>query len=74
MNNQVLRDIDGEINKARKIFPAFHSHHEAFAVIKEEFDELWDCIKNNSANHLKYSETIQIMAMCHCYIEEVLND
>lgn len=43
-----------------------------YNLILEEVDELWDCIKSNDQNINKYNETIQIIAMCVCYIQEVL--
>ncbi len=72
MKEKIIKDVDSEIESARKRFPAFHSHHEAYAVILEEVDELWDCIRSNDLDSNKYEESIQIIAMLHCYIEEVI--
>lgn len=55
--------ISGELNEANKKYPMFHSEHEGYAVIKEEFEEtkfnmglaertfefIWDNIKLNSS-------------------------
>ena len=38
-------EIQAEIERARAKFPAFHSQHEAYAVILEELDEFWDEVK-----------------------------
>ena len=41
----IFEKIVVEIERARKKHPSFHSHHEAYAVIKEEFEEWWDSVK-----------------------------
>ena len=73
ISDQLIKDVNTEIASARKHFPAFHSHHEAYAVILEEVEELWDCIKNNSNAGMKYFELIQVIAMCVCYDKEILS-
>jgi hypothetical protein len=72
MDKQLIKDIQKEIEYSRSKFGAFHSDHEAYAVILEEFDELWDDIKSNSSKTKKYQETIQCIAMLTCYINEVI--
>ena len=43
--------------------PPFHSAHEGAAVIKEQFDKLWDAIKkNNSQTTAKGVKQIAAMA------------
>lgn len=45
-------------------FPDFNSHHEGYAIIKEEVDELWDAIKlkPRPVEDVK-EEAIQVSAM-----------
>ena len=58
--------VSEELCKARKKHPQpLNSHHEAYAVILEELDELWDEIKQQDRNPARIlSELIQVAAMC----------
>lgn len=38
-------DVMEEYHKARKTHPPGHSLHEAYAVLLEEVDELWEIVK-----------------------------
>ena len=64
----ILAEVVEEYERARGSFPAFHSAHEAYAVVKEEVDEWWDSIK---ADHPDRKELIQVMAMCLASLAEV---
>ena len=46
----ILDDIRTELESARENYPAMHSYHEGIAIIKEEFDEVWDEIKMKNPN------------------------
>lgn len=49
---QALSEISMEVHRAKKMFPThFHNQHEAYAVILEEVDELWDEIKKNQKKY-----------------------
>ena len=55
-----------ELERAQQRFPPFHSHHEGYAVIREEMDELWDEIKQSKslrAAKLVRLEAVQVAAM-----------
>lgn len=46
-SHNALAEVRCELDNARTRFPAFASAHEGIAVIREEFDELWQEIKND---------------------------
>ncbi len=48
----------------------FNSSHEAYAVLLEEVDELWDAIKGNDLAHARV-EAIQVCAMAIRFIAEI---
>ena len=53
-----------EYKSATEKFGKFNSPHEGYAVIKEELDELWDCIKDKYCQKEEMKkEAIQVGAM-----------
>lgn len=74
---EVLGDISTEVERATSMWPPFNSAHEAFAVLKEEVDELWDHVKTNQKrrdlNEMK-KEAIQVAAMAVRFALEVCDD
>lgn len=72
--------VADEVERARRLYPAFHSGHEGIAVIQEEVDELWADVK--ASKGLRQSaqagaEAIQVAAMALrflmdlCEVEDV---
>ena len=58
------KDIRDEMEESVLKYGAFHSFHEAYGVLKEEVDELWDEIKIREHDYDKiYQEAIQVAAM-----------
>lgn len=56
---------------------AANSAHEAFAVMKEEVDELWDHVKTKQSNrdlHAMQKEAIQVAAMAIRFAAEVCDE
>lgn len=51
-----------EVAKANAMHKPFNSHHEGFAIFKEEVDELWDEIKADN-HELAIAEAVQAAAM-----------
>ena len=72
----VLNEISVEVLRAKTMFPTnFHNQHEAYAVILEEFDELWDEIKKNHKNYdlvAQRTEATQAAAMLVRLMVELL--
>ncbi|ATI16333.1 hypothetical protein HOS13_gp26 [Caulobacter phage Lullwater] len=54
-----------------------NSAHEAYAVLAEEVDELWDHVKTNQKRRdvgAMYKEAIQVAAMAIRFAAEVANE
>ena len=63
---EIVEEVDKELLSSYKHGRKFASLHEAYAVILEELDEVWDVTKqkrkHRDAGHLRY-ELIQVAAM-----------
>ena len=60
---KVIELICQEFSAATADYGKFHSRHEAWAVLREEVDELWDVIKANGTNAELKEEAVQVGAM-----------
>lgn len=64
----LLALVGWELGKARRRFARFNSPHEGWAVIREELDELWDHVKDNTGDGGDaFTEAIQVAAMALRY-------
>ena len=75
--NERLREIADamikECERATTLFSPFGSAHEGYAVILEEFDELWAEIKAKKSNSKKLrKEATQVGAMVMRFILDCL--
>ena len=71
--DKFLEEFKAEYISARSKHGGFHSFHEGYAVIKEEFEELWDEIKKQKHDRYKLSrEAIQVGAMVVAFLVELL--
>src|SRR5262245_6176441 len=62
-----VEDLCTELVRAQQQHAPLHSLHEAWAVIVEEVDELWDEVRRQGprrSNDIVYRELLQIAAMC----------
>lgn len=68
-----LADLVTEIEMATEKFAPMNSHHEGFAVLKEEVDELWEEVRKKPeerSNERLRKEAIQIAAMAIRFIAD----
>lgn len=69
-----LTEIRKEFDRAKGLYSDLHSNHEAFAVLKEEVDELWDEIKKSKGTRLNSQmkhELIQVGAMVVRFLDNL---
>lgn len=74
---RAMIDAEGELHKAMDLWPAFNSAHEGYAVLAEEFDELWAHVKTNQKRRdlpAMRAEAIQVAAMALRFAVEVCNE
>lgn len=64
-----LDEIWNEYESARLRFPAMHSAHEGYAVLKEEVDELWHEVKHGTRERQR-EEVVQVAAMALAFLVE----
>lgn len=67
----VIADVLKELEKVKCENPGtYNSRHEAFAVLLEEVDELWDEIKNNGSGEDIRFEAMQVAAVAIRFMVE----
>jgi NTP pyrophosphatase (non-canonical NTP hydrolase) len=74
----IIKDVVREYNNASALYPAFHNGHEAFAVLLEEVDELWEAVRmkqrDPNRNEEMRREATQVAAMAIRFIHDVCVD
>ena len=75
--NNILEEVRHEAGRACSLHAPMNSLHEAYAVILEEMDELWDEVKKNHRKHpdrdrLARIEARQVAAMAIRLIHDLL--
>jgi NTP pyrophosphatase (non-canonical NTP hydrolase) len=71
------KDAFEEAEKAMKDFPPFNTAHEAYAVLLEEVDELWDHVKSKQGSRnvaAMRKECIQVAAMAIRFATDICNE
>ena len=72
---EAITDVTAEYIRASKIFPPFNSAHEGFAIIAEEYDELWEEIKKKNRDPIRMrEEATQLAAMAIRFLVDVPED
>lgn len=69
-----LNEIREEYLSAKELFGPFNSHHEGYAVILEELDELWDEVKANKNKALMRKEAKHTAAMALRFMIDLTED
>lgn len=62
--------------KTRAKFPRLHSAHEAYGLMKEEFEEFWEEIRKKRTRHnfkAMRHELAQLVSLCECFDEDLPN-
>ena len=75
--NQIYQAVCLEVETAQQNWPAMNSAHEAYAVLLEEVDELWDHVKTNQKRRdipAMQKEAIQVAAMAIRFALEVCSE
>ena len=64
--------MEAELARALAKHGPMHSHHEAYAVLLEELDEVWDEVKRQQPDPQRIiAELVQVAAMCARWAEDV---
>lgn len=69
-------EFEEELNRARAKFLPMASAHEGYGVIAEEFDELWEIIKQKQTerDYVKLrKECVQLGAMVLAFLNEIVD-
>jgi hypothetical protein len=72
--DRIAEEACQELKRATAKFGMFASSHEGYAVIKEEFDELWDEIKKQYDVRTRENmrkEALQVAAMAMRFVMDI---
>lgn len=72
-----LELVGQQVAKAESLWPPMNSAHEAYAVLLEEVDELWDHVKTNQKRRdleAMKIECLQVAAMAIRFYRDVCNE
>ena len=70
----ILGEVGNEVLSAESKWPPLNSAHEAYAVLAEEVDELWDHVKVNQKRRdlaAMRHEAVQVAAMAIRFIRDI---
>ncbi len=74
---EIVADMVVEFFNARDKFGKFNSHHEGCAVIREEFEELWEEVKKKRElrnDKALRKEATQLGAMAMRFINDLIKE
>ncbi len=71
INPHIIEVIEAEYERTTSEFGNFYSAHEGIAIIREEYDELWDEIKGGQNKRRMREEAIHVATMAIRFINDV---
>lgn len=70
--DSILDLVRKETIKAHQKYGKFKSKHEAYAVLLEESEELWETIKKKQPDQRTKEEAVQVAAAVVCFLQDLL--
>ena len=71
--DDVLAEVAEELTRASRKHPPMRSLHEAYAILREELDELWAEIKRHKPDHAAIrAEAVRVAAMATRFVLDLL--
>lgn len=71
---QILNDVQVEVEKAISKHASFTTPHHGSSALREEFEELWDHVKDDTGTSDEArKEAIQVAAMAVRYILDLID-
>ncbi len=68
----ILEEVKEESARAHEKYGKFKSKHEAYAVLMEESEELWETIRKKQPDSRTREEAIQVAAAVVCFLQDLL--
>lgn len=75
--DKIVAEVVEEVRTTSRKFKPFHSAHEAYGVLLEEVDELWDHVKTNQKRRdldKMRKEAKQVAAMAMRFMHDVCDE
>lgn len=69
---QILNEVGMEVHRAHEKYGDFKSLHEAYAVLLEETEEMWETIRKKQSRERTREEAIQVAAAVVAMIQDLL--
>lgn len=70
--NSILEEVRSESERTYEKYGRFRSKHEAYAVLLEESEELWETIRKKQPDSRTREEAIQVAAAVVCFLQDLL--
>jgi NTP pyrophosphatase (non-canonical NTP hydrolase) len=70
----IAAEVTGEVSRAEAQWPPMNSAHEAYAVLLEEVDELWEHVKTKQSKRdipAMRKEALQVAAMAIRFARDI---